>query len=481
MAEPTTYHIENASSGRAKCKKCKEQIAKGELRIATNAHKEGQDIKFTSYNHPKCFAVPPRALKGVSPADFVADHLEDLTTDSILDNDTTRDEVIAAIAFKPPRAKKGEKGDAELTPVGKRLEEIRKEIVATLGDDEEEQQKRPAKKAKKEKKDDGLELYAVAMKVYEKMKADDLKSVLRWNLGYGTSGTKDILMLRCIDGHVNGRLGRCQTCFKGKLNLKDEDAGATVLCKGYYDEDIAARIPCGFVIANNSSSIPRLQPWYATEPTEEQIDEMKAITEKHESLADGGGGGLGDDGVPSELVDAAEALDWEDLVPKEKAQEIVNIGTSYSTKIDFPQDEKKARIAVGKMILSNPDSSAVEMLELVIKEFGVAAAKEEAKAKQKSAMAHSCKVAANAGIVQAFQELGDYYFKDGNANAGGTYKKAITAIAQLDYEITEDNAKGLGKGKTKLVGIGKGSADKIHEFCSTGKIAKLEEKRTLHA
>jgi hypothetical protein len=32
----TTYHIENAASGRAKCKKCKEPIAKGELRIATS-------------------------------------------------------------------------------------------------------------------------------------------------------------------------------------------------------------------------------------------------------------------------------------------------------------------------------------------------------------------------------------------------------------------------------------------------------------
>ena len=30
------------------------------------------------------------------------------------------------------------------------------------------------------------------------------------------------------------------------------------------------------------------------------------------------------------------------------------------------------------------------------------------------------------------------------------YKKAIAGITALDYEITEDNAKGLGKGKTKI-------------------------------
>ena len=51
----------------------------------------------------------------------------------------------------------------------------------------------------------------------------------------------------------------------------------------------------------------------------------------------------------------------------------------------------------------------------------------------------------------------------------------------MDYEITVDNAKGLGKGKTKLPGIGKGSADKIHEFFATGTIAKLEEKRLANA
>lgn len=32
----TYYHIEHAASGRSKCKKCKDTIAKGELRIATS-------------------------------------------------------------------------------------------------------------------------------------------------------------------------------------------------------------------------------------------------------------------------------------------------------------------------------------------------------------------------------------------------------------------------------------------------------------
>lgn len=32
-----------------------------------------------------------------------------------------------------------------------------------------------------------------------------------------------------------------------------------------------------------------------------------------------------------------------------------------------------------------------------------------------------------------------------------------------------------------LAGIGKGTADKIYEFCTTGTIQKLEEKRMIHS
>ena len=59
---------------------------------------------------------------------------------------------------------------------------------------------------------------------------------------------------------------RCPTCFKGKVNLNEDDAGATVICKGFYDEDISVRIPCGF--KTNAASANRLRPWYSEEPTE---------------------------------------------------------------------------------------------------------------------------------------------------------------------------------------------------------------------
>ena len=117
---------------------------------------------------------------------------------------------------------------------------------------------------------------------------------------------------------------------------------------------------------------------------------------------------------------------------------------------------------------------------MIVKEYGFAAAKEAKAEKRKAAVASGCTCAANAPLVAAITELANYYFKDGNGNAGGTYTKVATALSELDYEVTEDNAKGLGKGKTKVANIGKGSADKCYEFVTTGTMEKLEEKRAIH-
>ncbi|KAL7547099.1 hypothetical protein ACHAWF_013682 [Thalassiosira exigua] len=175
-----------------------------------DAFKEGADYQMTSYAHPRCFQVPPRAYKGVSPEDFVNDVLEDRTTESLLSDPDRKRDVVDAVAYKPPRASKGGKaGGDESTATGKRLASVRK-VAAELPSDDEGEEVRPSKKAKKGKKGEGedLESLARAMKVYDKTKADDLKAALRWNLGYATTGNKDALLLRCIDGHAHGRLAR---------------------------------------------------------------------------------------------------------------------------------------------------------------------------------------------------------------------------------------------------------------------------------
>ena len=48
MSDETTYSIEAAKSSQASCKKCKEKITKGELRIGIHAPNPNGDYNYTS-------------------------------------------------------------------------------------------------------------------------------------------------------------------------------------------------------------------------------------------------------------------------------------------------------------------------------------------------------------------------------------------------------------------------------------------------
>jgi hypothetical protein len=277
---------------------------------------------------------------------------------------------------------------------------------------------------------------------------------------------------------VNGRLASCPVCSQGKLGLSDEDAGDNVKCAGYWDEDLNTKMSCTYAVPN--SSAPRLKPWYSEEPTEEEKEEMKEFTEKQKATATG----KSPDGAPPELLEAAEKLDFPDTSdPKQrkKACELMyEVCTSGSVKIDLPEDQKKAKQKIFSLFSTATEAmSATDVLKAVVKEFGIASFKAEAKAKQKEALAVGCNCAANAAVLQAFQELSELYFKAGNSNAGISAKKVAAAIQGLDFEITVNNVMGLSKGPNKVANIGKSSADKIKEFLSTGKMQKLEEKRML--
>lgn len=163
---------------------------------------------------------------------------------------------------------------------------------------------------------------------------------------------------------------------------------------------------------------------------------------------------------------------------RKAAEEMVQILKNHPGKtLDLPDDAKSAFRKVGTIISGNKNLSATEIVPVLVKEFGFKQDKEEQAAKKVEVTMASCKVPENAAVIAAFSELSELYFKEGNANAGISYKKATAALRELDFAITEDNAKGLGKGKTKVANIGKSSADKIYEFMTTGSIAKLEEKR----
>lgn len=277
---------------------------------------------------------------------------------------------------------------------------------------------------------------------------------------------------RVLDGHVNGRLSRCPTCCKGKLKLSDKDGGATVLCGGFFDETIGRHQSCPFEKANKDAPASlRLHPWYSTKPTEEQVEAMKAITLEQEGNAEGAVGANAGE-VPPELIEGAKKLKWEVSDGQGMKKAAVAMLELVKDVVDVPTDPKKAMIGIGKIVVANREKikTATGILELVVQEYGIAERKEAAAAKQQEAMEDVCVCPENAPLCQALKELGDLYMKEGNWNASNTYKKAVAAVTELAYEVTADNAKGLGKsGKTKVANIGKGTAEKMHEFVTKGK------------
>lgn len=115
---------------------------------------------------------------------------------------------------------------------------------------------------------------------------------------------------------------------------------------------------------------------------------------------------------------------------------------------------------------------------MVVEHFGFVADNEAGQARREQILESACKVGANAPLLSALLELKSCYQKEDNRNAVISYSKVADAIQNLGYAVTVENAMGLSKGKTKVAGIGKSSAEKMLEFLSTGKIQKLEEKRT---
>lgn len=244
--------------------------------------------------------------------------------------------------------------------------------------------------------------------------------------------------------------------------------------------------PLCFIILKMSSG---LFVRYTEEPTEEQKAEMDRLAEEATQNAEAGGGSL-DAGAASavsddkaQLVKEAEGLAEWSLASKKGLQAaseaICRILKNYTTKhVDLPQDDKRAKMEVGKIILENKDKTSGEIMEAVIKKFGFAEVKAEIEKKRGEVVEHACKNVKNAPLVMAFHELSQLYYKEGNRNAGLTYSKVANAIREMDKEVTEANAMSLGKGaKTKVAGIGPSSAEKILEFVKTGTMEKLEEKR----
>lgn len=242
MSSETTYSVECAKTSRAKCKKCSEIIEKGEIKITTTT--TGGRFDVTQSFHPKCFNLP-RKFAGTAD-DFVDETLQDATQGDILPKE--RDALIEAI--KATAAAKKSKGSAPSSSADAIIEKLK----AKANDEAEDEPQ------KKKAKTDDIYLtneFVAAYRVYQKEKNDELKDVLKWNRQFVT-GTKNYLLVKVLDGHVNGRLARCQLCQGGRLKIDDKNC-AVVLCNGQFDEDAQQRIPCTFQCSVTDAS--RWKPW----------------------------------------------------------------------------------------------------------------------------------------------------------------------------------------------------------------------------
>mmetsp|Transcript_23641 Transcript_23641/g.35163 ORF Transcript_23641/g.35163 Transcript_23641/m.35163 type:complete len:458 (-) Transcript_23641:1161-2534(-) len=456
----STYTIENAKSGRATCKKCKEKIGKGELRIGT--HADLGDKVMSSWNHPLCFNLP-RKFSKISAEEFVSDYLTDNTDAKILDDPTEKQQIIEQIDTKATKkqTKKAQQSGSKYMAAVKRNAD---QLLAESGGEEG-----PAKKKVKLSDDDKAKANAYIK--FIGMKIGELQDILSWNNVLKT-GTKDVLLTRVIDGFVYGRIGKCVACKLGQPKISDD--GSKIECKGYFNSDKGFPVPCGNTVAVESAV--RFKPWYINEPTEEEENAMKE--ESNISSSDS------NENLPDTMVKAVNKFEWK-LSSKENikkaANGMVDLCSSEESPIDFPSDKAKAKIDIGMMIVQNKGKTALDVLNLIVEKYGYKKKNDEVAENDQKQVGAMLAVDQNASVYMAMQELSTIYFKEKNTNAGISYRKVANAVKDLDFEITAKNAKGLGKGKTKVDNIGKSSAEKIHELVTTGKIQKLEEKRAAHS
>lgn len=469
MSSEATYTVEPAKSGRAKCKKCKETIEKGMIKIiVAYPPKDDAGYGISSSYHLGCFKIPRKFSVGaakLTPSEFVADHVQDGTPDQDLDHHEVIRKITEAMTTPKKTKQKEESGDdimSRLKLAAKSQEDATEDVPPA---------KKKAKVESSESEEDFQKMLGI-YHTYSKMTNPQLKDILRWN-GQLLTGTKDFLVFKVIEGVLYGRLSVCPLCQAGlKFMPGDYDK---IHCPGIFDDDIQARIPCDFQVPRlDSKDTIREFPFYTSEPTEEQKEEIKRI--KEEKQEDPGK----NDPVVLDLLKEAESLtvDLSTAAGKKKAAD--DFVALVDGKVDI-SDTRSVKLEVGRLIMAGGDKTPKEIMESIVQKYGTVGLKADKKAKQEEAVESMAGNPNNAPLIIAFRECSAYYFKEGNRNAGSTYVKAIATLSNLEEEVTKDNAMSFSKGKTKLAGIGKSTAQKMLEFVTTGTFVKLEEKRAAHA
>eukprot|EP00536_Pseudo-nitzschia_multiseries_P010481 jgi/Psemu1/289111/fgenesh1_pg.321_\ len=491
----STYSLQLAKTSRAKCKTCKEPIAKGDLKLFVEAPlREGANFAMSSSYHVSCFKIPRKlASGGIDVDQFVDDYLMDGTDDDVLAD--RRDEILQMLRDASSKTKsKSSKKTKQQSGSGEEPTDLMERLKAAAAADEDEPE--PAKKKVKTEKskskskttpddDDFPSMLKIYRKYQKGYTVAKLKDLLRWNQQLLT-GTKNFVLFKVLDGELHGRLSICPLC-QGDLKFVEGDYDK-IHCSGRYDEDIGRRIPCSYTaprLANPETL--RAQPFYLEEPSDDTKEAMKQF---REDAREGGGGANSGTNANSnnpnpmvqQLLEKADALTTIDFSTNPGRKHAVGafVALVVEGKVDLPAN-RSAKMEIGKLVMANSKGKTPrDIMQIILDKYGFAEAKQEKAAAREAAAEAACANPKNAALILALEECAKYYFAESNTNAALSYKKAIATLTELEDEVTEDNALSFSKGKTKLPGIGKATAEKMKEFCLTGTFAKLEEKREAH-
>lgn len=290
---------------------------------------------------------------------------------------------------------------------------------------------------------------------YKSMTVARLKEFMRKNKQL-IGGKKAELVDRCVDGELNGALPVCPTCGAGKLKLNEDKKG--VSCPGYFDEDCGMRISCSYV--DDVHAVER-NVWKNPEDEIESEDEAEDA-DKNVSTASPN---------VAKFIKLFQSSTTKGIA--EVLKEIVKFCTTESN-FKLPTDESKTKQKIGAMIMEHRNDGEINVEKLgiaLVKVFGVKAKAKVSKAKVRA------QVEENEGLANMLDEMAKNVAKvGGNMFKVRGLKKASIAIRSLSFVVTDGIA--ISKGKQKVAGIGKSTANLIEEYlCNDGIVQQLVDLR----
>ena len=278
---------------------------------------------------------------------------------------------------------------------------------------------------------------------YKAMKIDELKKWCKAN-GYTTSGKKDELVHKCIDGELYGGLPKCPHCAKGNservpnLNVRYESpyhvskdkeklGRGEVYCPGTYDTESMCLIRCNFSKKLSEFERPKWRTY------EEYLIENPPLTEEEKKKKEEEKKNKVNSNIPTEKLRKLAETGVQGSVLATKIFQILN-----EEKLSCPDNlaEAGSQIMAWMNVEKNVnDETGDVLLEEVFKDALEVWPKQKAKSETQALCAENQPlVDALNDLVMKARKLGTNVVEPFKVNA---YAGAAKNISLLDYDVTK--------------------------------------------